>query len=185
MQCEAYTAVNSSHGEVKAVEPEGHRQNRLTEIDSLVKAVTAAMTRKYGHVWTSKDAKLRRSPFPYLNLVTSNLAGSGFSEKELKEAIERMKPLFTAKSPFVNPPKIKEKIQWLQPKLVCESLWVACAARFRRSDCLRSQLPPGLGSPSDAATPIVRYPLPTRGDDRSGIALTYFGCARLSLSHPR
>jgi ATP-dependent DNA ligase len=47
-------------------------------------------------------------------------AGSGFSEKGLKEAIERMKPLFTVKSPFVNPPKIKEKIQWLQPKLVCE-----------------------------------------------------------------
>jgi bifunctional non-homologous end joining protein LigD len=47
-------------------------------------------------------------------------AGSGFSEKGLRGAIERMKPLFTDKSPFVSPPNIKEKIQWVQPKLVCE-----------------------------------------------------------------
>jgi len=31
-----------------------------------------------------------------------------------------MKPLFTDKCPFVNPPNIKEKIQWVRPKLVCE-----------------------------------------------------------------
>jgi bifunctional non-homologous end joining protein LigD len=42
------------------------------------------------------------------------------SAKRLKDAVERMKPLFTDKSPFVNPPKIKEKTQWVQPKLVCE-----------------------------------------------------------------
>jgi bifunctional non-homologous end joining protein LigD len=53
-------------------------------------------------------------------------AGSGFSEKVrfsekgLKDAVGRMKPLFTDKSPFVNPPNIKEKIQWVQSKLVCE-----------------------------------------------------------------
>src|SRR6516162_5475795 len=47
-------------------------------------------------------------------------AGSGFSEKGLKDAIERMKPFFTDKSLFENPPKVKEKIQWVQPKLVCE-----------------------------------------------------------------
>jgi bifunctional non-homologous end joining protein LigD len=47
-------------------------------------------------------------------------AGSGFSEKGLKQAVERMKPLFTDKSPFANPPNIKEKIQWVKPKLVCE-----------------------------------------------------------------
>jgi bifunctional non-homologous end joining protein LigD len=47
-------------------------------------------------------------------------AGSGFSEKGLKDAVERIKPLFTDKSPFVNPPNIKEKIQWVRPKLVCE-----------------------------------------------------------------
>jgi len=31
-----------------------------------------------------------------------------------------MKPLFTDKSPFENPPLIPEKIQWVKPKLVCE-----------------------------------------------------------------
>ena len=46
--------------------------------------------------------------------------GSGFSEKDLKEAIDRMKPFFTDNPPFENPPRIKEKIQWIQPKLVCE-----------------------------------------------------------------
>jgi bifunctional non-homologous end joining protein LigD len=47
-------------------------------------------------------------------------AGTGFSEKGLKDAVDRMKPLFTDKSPFVNPPNIKENIQWVKPKLVCE-----------------------------------------------------------------
>ena len=47
-------------------------------------------------------------------------AGSGCSEKGLKDAVEKMKPLFTEKCPFVNPPNIKEKIQWVRPKLVCE-----------------------------------------------------------------
>ena len=47
-------------------------------------------------------------------------AGSGFSEKGLKDAVERMKPLYIDKCPFVNPPNIKEKIQWVQPRLVCE-----------------------------------------------------------------
>jgi bifunctional non-homologous end joining protein LigD len=47
-------------------------------------------------------------------------AGSGFSEKGLKDAVDRMKPLFIDKCPFVNPPNIKEKIQWVRPKLVCE-----------------------------------------------------------------
>jgi bifunctional non-homologous end joining protein LigD len=47
-------------------------------------------------------------------------AGSGFTEKGLKDAVDRMKPLFIDKCPFVNPPNIKEKIQWVRPKLVCE-----------------------------------------------------------------
>jgi bifunctional non-homologous end joining protein LigD len=47
-------------------------------------------------------------------------SGTGFSEKGLKEAIDRLKPLYIDKSPVENPPKIPEKIQWVQPKLVCE-----------------------------------------------------------------
>jgi bifunctional non-homologous end joining protein LigD len=35
-------------------------------------------------------------------------------------AIVRLNPLFVDKSPFANPPKIAEKIQWVQPKLVCK-----------------------------------------------------------------
>jgi bifunctional non-homologous end joining protein LigD len=31
-----------------------------------------------------------------------------------------MKPLFIEKSPFNNPPRVPEKIQWMKPKLVCE-----------------------------------------------------------------
>jgi bifunctional non-homologous end joining protein LigD len=47
-------------------------------------------------------------------------AGSGFSEKGLKDAVEKVKPFFTDKCPFVNPPNIKEKIHWVQARLVCE-----------------------------------------------------------------
>lgn len=47
-------------------------------------------------------------------------SGSGFTEKGLKEAVDRLKPFFTNKSPFVNPPKIPEKIQRVKPVLVCE-----------------------------------------------------------------
>ena len=51
-------------------------------------------------------------------------SGSGFSEKGLEDAIERMKPLFTDKSPFVNPPKLAERVQWIRPELVCEVAYV-------------------------------------------------------------
>ena len=47
-------------------------------------------------------------------------SGSGFSEKGLEEAIDRLKPLFIDELPVENPPKIAEKIQWVQPMLVCE-----------------------------------------------------------------
>jgi len=35
-------------------------------------------------------------------------------------AIVRLNPLFTDKSTVENPPKIAAKIQWVQPRLVCE-----------------------------------------------------------------
>jgi bifunctional non-homologous end joining protein LigD len=47
-------------------------------------------------------------------------SGSGFTEKGLKEAMGRLKPFCPYKSPFVNPPKIPEKIQWVKPAFVCE-----------------------------------------------------------------
>jgi len=45
-------------------------------------------------------------------------SGSGFSEKGLRDALDRMMPLFTDKSPFENPPRIPERIQWVKPTLV-------------------------------------------------------------------
>jgi bifunctional non-homologous end joining protein LigD len=47
-------------------------------------------------------------------------SGTGFSEKGMRETIDRLKPLFTDQLPVENPPRIPEKIQWVQPKLVCE-----------------------------------------------------------------
>ena len=38
----------------------------------------------------------------------------------MRETIDRLKPLFTEKPLVENPPKIPEKIRWVQPKLVCE-----------------------------------------------------------------
>lgn len=47
-------------------------------------------------------------------------ADLGFSEDALKGGSKRMEPLFIDKCPFVNPPGIKEKVQWVRPELVCE-----------------------------------------------------------------
>lgn len=38
----------------------------------------------------------------------------------MKKAIDGLKPFFTDESPFENPPKIPEKIQWVKPAFVCE-----------------------------------------------------------------
>jgi bifunctional non-homologous end joining protein LigD len=47
-------------------------------------------------------------------------SGTGFSEKGLADAIDRLRPFFTDKPPVENPPKIPEKIQCVRPRLVCE-----------------------------------------------------------------
>src|SRR5260221_5643711 len=47
-------------------------------------------------------------------------SGTGFSEKGLKETIERLNPPFIRRPPVENPPGIPEKIQWVRPELVCE-----------------------------------------------------------------
>jgi bifunctional non-homologous end joining protein LigD len=38
----------------------------------------------------------------------------------MKETIDRLKPLFTDKPPVEKPPKTPEKIQWVEPRFVCE-----------------------------------------------------------------
>lgn len=47
-------------------------------------------------------------------------SGTGFSNQGLQEALERMRPLFADKSPFINPPKLSERVQWIRPELVCQ-----------------------------------------------------------------
>jgi len=54
--------------------------------------------------------------------------GGGFNEKTLASIYKLMQPLKTNKSPFINPPKTNEPVQWLTPKLVAEvkfSEWTA------------------------------------------------------------
>jgi len=54
--------------------------------------------------------------------------GGGFNEKTLASIYKLMQPLKTNKSPFINPPKTNEPVQWLSPKLVAEvkfSEWTA------------------------------------------------------------
>jgi len=54
--------------------------------------------------------------------------GGGFNEKTLASIYNLMQPLKTGKSPFINPPKTNEPVQWLSPKLVAEvkfSEWTA------------------------------------------------------------
>jgi bifunctional non-homologous end joining protein LigD len=53
-------------------------------------------------------------------------SGAGFSEKGMRETIERLKPLFTDKPTVENPPQIPERIQWVEPKLVCEVAYAEC-----------------------------------------------------------
>ncbi|SCY66187.1 bifunctional non-homologous end joining protein LigD [Flavobacterium anhuiense] len=46
--------------------------------------------------------------------------GSGFTESTLKDLYTKLKPLFTAKSPLDEKIPIRDKIQWVNPKVVCQ-----------------------------------------------------------------
>jgi bifunctional non-homologous end joining protein LigD len=47
-------------------------------------------------------------------------SGTGFSKRALQDALDRMRPLATSNSRFVNPPRPAERVQWIKPELVCE-----------------------------------------------------------------
>jgi bifunctional non-homologous end joining protein LigD len=47
-------------------------------------------------------------------------AGTGFSEKTLRELQKTMKPLISKDSPFTEPIKANSRVTWVKPKLVCE-----------------------------------------------------------------
>ena len=46
--------------------------------------------------------------------------GGGFNQQSLEELYKLMQPLITKTSPFANPPKTNEAVEWIQPKLVAE-----------------------------------------------------------------
>lgn len=54
--------------------------------------------------------------------------GGGFNQKTLEQVYKLMQPLKTKESPFVDPPKTNEPVQWIKPKLVAQvkfSEWTA------------------------------------------------------------
>jgi bifunctional non-homologous end joining protein LigD len=54
--------------------------------------------------------------------------GGGFNQKTLEHVYKLMQPLKTSASPFVDPPKTNEPVQWIKPKLVAQvkfSEWTA------------------------------------------------------------
>jgi bifunctional non-homologous end joining protein LigD len=54
--------------------------------------------------------------------------GGGFNQRTLAQIYKLMQPLKVKQSPFVDPPKTNEPVQWLRPKLVAEvkfSEWTA------------------------------------------------------------
>ncbi|MXO05274.1 DNA ligase D [Flavobacterium sp. HBTb2-11-1] len=46
--------------------------------------------------------------------------GTGFTETTLKDLYNKLEPLFTAKSPLDEKIPIRDKIQWVKPKVVCQ-----------------------------------------------------------------
>ncbi|AOC95856.1 Putative DNA ligase-like protein [Flavobacterium anhuiense] len=46
--------------------------------------------------------------------------GTGFTESTLKDLYTKLEPLFTAKSPLDEKIPIRDKIQWVNPKVVCQ-----------------------------------------------------------------
>jgi bifunctional non-homologous end joining protein LigD len=44
--------------------------------------------------------------------------GTGFDQKTQQEILAQLKELRVAKSPFRNPPKLREHVEWVRPKLV-------------------------------------------------------------------
>jgi hypothetical protein len=60
----------------------------------------------------SRNRLVHSCEVPYCNgkFYYYGHSGSGFSEKGLKDALDRMRPFFTAKSMFKNTPAVPEKI---------------------------------------------------------------------------
>lgn len=46
--------------------------------------------------------------------------GTGFNHKSLHELYKKFQPYFTTTNPFAEEKLVKEKVQWIKPKFVCE-----------------------------------------------------------------
>ncbi|RZJ51463.1 MAG: DNA ligase D [Flavobacterium sp.] len=46
--------------------------------------------------------------------------GTGFNDKTLKELYTKLKPHFVSKSPLSEKVNLRDKIQWVKPKLICQ-----------------------------------------------------------------
>ncbi len=66
------------------------------------------------------SGKIQQAGQEPLKLRYFGHSGTGFTEKGLADAVQRLKPFFTGKPTVEDPPKIPEKIQWVEPRLVCE-----------------------------------------------------------------
>ncbi|MBV8483870.1 MAG: non-homologous end-joining DNA ligase [Verrucomicrobia bacterium] len=84
-------------------------------------------------------------------------SGSGFTEKGIQDALKRMKPLSIEKSPFINPPRVSEKIQWLRPKLVCEVTF----AEWTDDEQMRQTVFLGWREDKDSRDVVKEMPSPT------------------------
>lgn len=54
------------------------------------------------------------------DLVFIGKCGTGFTEQHLSDLYKKMKPLFRKTCPIKTNPKLRDKVQWLTPKLVCQ-----------------------------------------------------------------
>lgn len=66
-----------------------------------------------------------------------------------------MKPLFIEKTPFDNPPKVSEKIQWLKAKLVCEVAY----AEMTNDEQLRQTVFLGWRDDKEATEVVLEQPV--------------------------
>jgi bifunctional non-homologous end joining protein LigD len=66
------------------------------------------------------SGKIQQAGQEPLKLRHFGHSGNEFTEKGLADAVQRLKPFLTGKPTVEDPPKIPEKIQWVEPRLVCE-----------------------------------------------------------------
>jgi bifunctional non-homologous end joining protein LigD len=67
-----------------------------------------------------KFGSLLLGVYDHENLIYSGRTGSGFDRQKLIDVNERLRPLIQSKCPFASIPKLRSKITWVKPEIVCE-----------------------------------------------------------------